>query len=104
MVPRIIELSEIKVDIPLSNQQNIPKETPPTPKTRNSIENEWNIGCCKIDRRCVMYFSQLIILSLCICVSLYQVITLSENKDFWIGLLSSCIGILIPNPKLSKKE
>jgi hypothetical protein len=100
-VPKIELIEEIK-----HNERDIEAQvSPPTPKTKNSIDNEWSIGCLgRLDRRCVMFFSQISILGLCIGVSLYQVSIKEDNKDFWIGLLSSCIGILIPNPKLSKKD
>jgi len=98
-VPKIELMEEVK------HRDIEAQVTPPTPKTKNSIDNEWSIGCLgKLDRRCVVYFSQLGILGMCIAVSLYQVSTKEDNKDFWIGLLSSSIGILIPNPKLSKKD
>lgn len=64
--------------------------------------NDWNFGCCRLNKYCVQYFAQLGVLSVCIAVSLFQVSTKSENRDFWIGLLSSSIGILIPSPKLKK--
>lgn len=97
--PSIIELNEIK-----TQEASIQIQVPPTPRTQNQLDNEWSIGCFKLDRRCVMYFFQMTILGCVIAVSLYQVSTLDSNKDFWIGMLSSSIGILIPNPKLSKKD
>jgi hypothetical protein len=98
-IPKIELIEEIKVrDIENQNP-------PPTPKTKNSIDNEWSIGCLgKLDRRCVMFFSQMTILGLCIGVSLYQVSTTNGNRDFWVSLLSTCCGVLMPNPKLSKKD
>ena len=97
-VPKIELIEEIKVrDIENQNP-------PPTPKTKNSIDNEWSIGCFKLDRRCVMYFSQMTILSVCIGVSLYQVSTTEQNRDFWVSLLSTCCGIILPQPRLKKDE
>ena len=98
-VPKIELMEEVK-------HRDIEAQVPPTtPKTKNSIDNEWSIGCLgKLDRRCVVYFSQLGILGMCIAVSLYQVSTKEDNIQFWIGLLSSSIGVLLPQPKLSKKE
>lgn len=85
-------MTEVKVDI---ENQNENKE--------NENENVWKVGCLgSLDRRCIVYFSQLITLSICIGVSLYQVSTKEQNKDFWISLLSSSIGIMIPSPKMSK--
>ena len=83
---------------------DIDKITPITPKTKNSIDNEWNVGCFKLDRRCIVYFSQMTILATVIGVSLYQVSTTSENQTFWVGLLSASIGIIAPQPKLKNKD
>lgn len=72
-------------------------------KHNRSVEDDkWNFGCCRLDRRCVQYFAQLGLLSVCITTSLYQVSTNSDNREFWISLLSSCIGVIVPNPKLKK--
>ena len=103
--PTLELIREIKLEDEKFDRMEKGLNPPPTPKTKNSIDNEWSIGCLgKLDRRCVVYFSQIMILGICIGVSLYQVSTMNENKDFWVGLLSTSIGVLIPNPKLSKKE
>lgn len=100
-MPPKIEMIEMKDN---EVQINIPS-VPATPKTKNEIENEWSIGCLgKLDKRCVTYFSQLVILSSVIAVSLVQVSTKTDNREFWISLLCSSIGVLVPNPKLSKKD
>ena len=97
MPPKIemIEMKEVQINIP---------SVPPTPKTKNEIENQWDLGCFKLDKRCVVYFSQMIILSMCIGVSLYQVSTKEENRDFWVSLLSTSVGIILPQPKFKKDE
>lgn len=69
---------------------------------RSVDDDKWNFGCCRLDRRCVQYFAQLALLSVCISTSLYQVSTNSNNREFWISLLSSCVGVIVPNPKLKK--
>ena len=108
-----ISLSEIKnigqITIPnINTNEHVididNRNNPITPKTRNSIENEWNVGCFKLDRRCIVYFSQMTILATVIGVSLYQVTTTNENQTFWVGLLSSCCGIILPQPKLKNKD
>ena len=65
-------------------------------------DDKWNFGCCRLDRRCVQYFAQLGLLSICIATSLYQVSTSNNNREFWISLLSSCVGVIVPSPKLKK--
>ena len=77
-VPKIELMEEIK------NRDIEAQVPPPTPKTKNKLDNEWDLGCFKLDKRCVVYFSQMIILSMCIGVSLFQVSTKEENRDFWV--------------------
>lgn len=113
------ELKEVKIHIEkddLSADESDRKKISPLPKhllrhhhkRRPTIEilepttptSKWNIGCFYLDKECIVYFTQMSILFTCIAVSLWKVATTTENRDFWISLLSSCIGIIIPNPKL----
>lgn len=87
-----VELGEMKS--PVRSEHNY--------EHKNQSNDKWNFGCCQLDRKCVQYFAQLGLLTLCIGTSLYQVSTNSENREFWIGLLSSCIGVIVPSPKLKK--
>jgi hypothetical protein len=90
-----VELGEMKrSDAPIRSEHKH------EPKIQSN--DKWNFGCCQLDRKCVQYFAQLGLLTLCIGTSLYQVSTNSENREFWIGLLSSCIGVIVPSPKLKK--
>ena len=99
--PQIELIRELKVN-DRDLEIGIPPLTPPTPSSANRIENLWDVGCCKLDKRCIMYFSQLAILTICIGTSLYQVSTKNDNRDFWISLLSTSCGVLLPSPRLKK--
>jgi hypothetical protein len=69
-------------------------------RNRKDKENKWNVFCFSLDKDCVVYFTQLSILIVCIVVSLIQISYGDNNRDFWISLLSSSIGIIIPNPRI----
>ena len=69
-----------------------------TPKTK------WHIGCLYLDKEFVNYFVQMIVLFTCLAISLYKVSTTSDNRDLWVSLLSSCLGIIAPSPTLKKDK
>jgi hypothetical protein len=93
----VIEIPQkfIKKELPKLEISSIP----PTPSSPNR-RVLWPICCFDFDRECLVYFSQMTILCTCIGVSLFKVATTIDNRDIWVSLLSSCIGIIIPNPKL----
>lgn len=62
--------------------------------------NQWSFGCFQLDKDCIVYFSQIVIISACVATSLYNLCNNTNNKDFWIALLSSMTGYILPNPKL----
>lgn len=111
------ELKEIKIHINNEDFEPSPKEekckieTYPysKPKYRHNFyprsephtpTSKWNLGCFYLDKECIVYFVQMIVLGACISISLWKVSTTTDNRDLWISLLSSCIGVIIPNPKL----
>ena len=70
-----------------------------------SEKSEWDVICCKLDKNCIVYFSQLGLITLCVSVSLYQIVSGSQsNRDFFIALLSSSLGYVLPAPTLKKKN
>lgn len=69
----------------------------------NNDNNKWDCCCVALDKNCIVYFTQMFILLIVICVSLYKLVDGDPiSRDLFISLLSSSIGIIIPNPKLSK--
>lgn len=93
------ETKEIRINISdLDRNKNVKSISnfPFSPK-----DVKWNVCCLSLDRECFVYFTQMLILATCIGVSLYKVSTTdNESNQIWISILSSCIGIIIPNPKL----
>lgn len=109
-----IELKDVKIDIKEEEKaekvfrdrdryrrahtfysQEIPQVTPTT---------KWHVGCLYLDKEFVNYFVQMIVLFTCMGVSLYKVSTTDINRDLWVSLLSSCLGIIAPSPTLKKRD
>jgi hypothetical protein len=63
----------------------------------------WDLGCIKIPKDCLVYISQMLIVSCVIGVSLYNISTSDQRLEFWASLLSGSVGYILPNPTLKKK-
>lgn len=69
-------------------------------------ENMWR-SCCgaTIDKRAVVFFSQLLITLSVVILCIYQLIKHHDNCDsnqLYSGILSMVIGIYLPSPKIKK--
>ena len=51
----------------------------------------------------VLFSVQVVILLLLICAALYNLTKGTDKIEFWISVLSSSSGYLLPNPKLDRK-
>jgi hypothetical protein len=78
---------------------NIPRP----PQTPKDDEVSWNFSCFRLPKECIVYFSQVSILSVVVAVSLYNLTTSNERLEFWSSLLSGSIGYLMPQPTMKKK-
>ena len=67
-------------------------------------EKLWSICGEVVPRDEVVFFAQTIILYVVIVVCLVNVSIGSENQSVFIGLLSSSLGYMLPNPTLGKKD
>ena len=85
-----IELREIRINIP------------ETPKNERDDNINWNLGCFKMPKDCLVYTFQMIIISITVSVSLYNLSTSDEKLEFWASLLSGSVGYILPNPRLKK--
>tara|TARA_R110000782_G_scaffold138414_2_gene231018 strand:+ start:458 stop:811 length:354 start_codon:yes stop_codon:yes gene_type:complete len=66
-------------------------------------KDTWVSCCMVLDRRAVMYFTQIAIIggTMGFCIAqLYRNET-CEGQQAYLGLLTMLIGILIPNPKFN---
>ena len=78
---------------------------------RFKIEDDKNkdtwVSCCMVlDRRAVMYFTQIAIIGGTMAFSIAQLYRNAscEGQQAYLGLLPMLIGISIPNPKFSDKN
>ena len=67
-------------------------------------EKLWSICGEVVPRDEVVFFAQTIILYVVIVVCLVNLSIGSENQSVFIGLLSSSLGYMLPNPTLGRKE
>lgn len=58
----------------------------------------------KIPRSEIVFLCQVIILYTVIVVSIYNLTVGNANSNLWTALLSSCLGYLLPNPKIKQKH
>lgn len=55
-------------------------------------------GLC---RRSMVYFAvQLLIILIVVSASIVNLSLHDDNREIWISLLSTCLGLMFPNPKL----
>ena len=66
----------------------------------NGKNLSWRLCGKKLPRSEICYFTQILILYTVILTSLIQLSLGRGNQDTWIILLSSCLGYILPSPKL----
>jgi len=113
-----IELKDVKIDIKEEDEKEKPQKVYRSPNhphrhhtfyphndiPQSTPKTKWHIGCMYLDKEFVNYFVQMIVLFTCLAVSLYKVSTTNDNRDLWVSLLSSCLGIIAPSPTLKKDK
>ena len=52
----------------------------------------------------IVYFTQMIILYIVICTSLVMLAMKNEDGHLWAGMLGSCLGYILPNPKIKTNK
>lgn len=66
--------------------------------------NQWTLGTCKVDRRAVMYFSQLAIsaVTLGFCMARLSSEDSKKNDEnaIYMNIISMIIGIYLPTPSM----
>jgi len=73
-------------------------------KQQEMALNAWVSCCFKVDRRACTFITQMVILSLVMTFCSVQLILLDGcDSDPYLGLLTLCIGVVIPSPIFKKK-
>lgn len=69
-----------------------------------NVENTWQSCCLTVDRRAIIYFSQMFISVGVMSFCGVQLIRLEncEAQSLYSGLLSLVVGIYLPQPKIAK--
>lgn len=70
-----------------------------------TYENTWRSFCIETDKRAVVYFSQLFIITGIMVFSIYQLMNTDrcENQAY-MGLLTLLIGLIMPGPQIAKDK
>jgi hypothetical protein len=74
-------------------------------ENRIKLENTWRSCCLLVDRRALLFFSQLGISISVMGLCIFQLITHHDDCDsnqLYSGLLTMLIGIHLPQPKMRK--
>ena len=66
--------------------------------------NKWIVCCQEVPSREVIFFTQVAILYVVICVSLANHSLGIGNQTLWSSLLAGCLGYLLPAPTIGKKN
>jgi len=93
-------------EVKVSNNSNTIKDESIETTQNSPCEDEihWDLGCIRVPKDCIVYFSQMIIIGCVISVSLYKLSTENEKLEFWASLLSGSVGYILPQPTLKKKK
>jgi hypothetical protein len=60
----------------------------------------WSVFGREVPKGEIVFFSQVILIYMVICISLYNLSTGRDDSNLWISLLSGCLGYVLPSPSL----
>ena len=63
-------------------------------------EHAWCCSGSRVPRTEIVYLCQILIILSVVFASIYNLTTERGDQQLWVALLSSCMGYLLPNPKL----
>jgi hypothetical protein len=72
--------------------------------SETSNSHRWILCCQEVPSREVIFFAQVGILYVVICVSLANLTLSIGNQTLWSSLLGACLGYLLPSPSIVKKR
>ena len=74
------------------------------PVERRPNSGFWTVLGRAIPRAEIVFFTQMILIYIVVCVSLANLSLDIGEEKLWIALLGSCLGYILPNPTLNKKQ
>lgn len=70
-------------------------------QSNNYVTKEgWLSGCSTPTSGEIVYLSQIVLIFMVMITALYNLSTKSGDDSLWTALLTSCLGYILPNPKL----
>jgi hypothetical protein len=66
--------------------------------------DKWRLCCSSVYKAEVVFMTQILFLFTILIFSIVQITMRAENLEIYFSLISSIIGILIPQPKMSKND
>ncbi len=63
---------------------------------------DWKVCGREVPRSELVFFSQVIIIYIVVCLCLFNLTTGRGDSNLWSALLSGCMGYLLPNPTIKK--
>jgi hypothetical protein len=67
-------------------------------------DDKWGLCCSSVYKAEVVFFVQILFLFIILLFSIIQIVLKSSNLEIYFSLISSIIGILIPQPKMAKND
>ena len=68
------------------------------------IKSKWQLCCSSVYKSEVVFFCQILFLFTILIFSMVQITIKANNIEIYFSLISTIIGVLIPQPKMSKSE
>lgn len=65
---------------------------------------KWQLCCSSVYKAEIVFLTQILFLFIILIFSIVQIVMKAENLEIYFSLISSIIGILIPQPKMNKNE
>lgn len=72
----------------------------------NDPNTVWKSCCFDIDKEAVVYFTVYVLIVIVVLFCFYQLIQLQDchAQQAYLGVLTMILGILLPQPKISKRR
>ena len=85
---------------------------PPSPSHKNvksreeviSSASQWHVLGRRVPRSEIVFACQMILVYIVVCASIINLSMELGDSNLWTALLSSCLGYILPNPKLSSNK
>ena len=61
---------------------------------------QWNWCGQRIPKNQIVYFTQIFFIFCVVTASIVQLALGNKHEELWVVLLCSCVGYVLPNPKL----